>query len=677
MYYQVKPFMPKSLRWALRRFRAAGIRKRHAAVWPINEAAGHTPDGWPGWPDGKRFALVLTHDVESQAGVNQVRALAELEMKLGFRSSFNFIPEGGYVVPEALRGWLLEHGFEVGVHDLHHDGKLYQSRAGFLRKARRINHYLREWQATGFRSGFMLRELGWLHELDIDYECSTFDTDPFEPQPSGAHTIFPYWIPMPEAPPEPGRRRGYVELPYTLPQDSTLFLLLHEKDAEIWRRKTEWIVRRGGMVLVNVHPDYIDMHGCGTRMTYPQAHYEGFLRWIGEQFRGEAWQALPREIAQFVRTRQPSPPPANTAPAAVSPPPHGSGIKVWIDLENTPHIPFFRPIIRELRQQGHQVVLTARDAYQTCEMAGFHALDYQQVGRHYGRRLTAKVWGLLVRSAQLIRFARHQKPGLALNLGSRSQNLAAKLTGIPVVEIMDYEHTAESALLQSRWYLTPNAVCAAVHGGKPSRRIRTYDGIKEDVYVPDFQPDESILDHLGLRDATVVVTARPPATEAHYHNPEAEDLFAKFIARVLQSPGTKTVLLPRNPRQEADLRDRYPQWFADSRLVVPDRVVDGLNLIWHSDLVVSGGGTMNREAAALGVPVYSVFRGPTGAVDRMLCDQHRLVLIATSADVDHKIHLIPRTKGHPPNTPASSALADILTHLREIIASLQPNPARL
>jgi hypothetical protein len=194
LYYQVKPFMPKSFRWALRRHRAAAIRRRHAAVWPINEAAGNTPDGWPGWPDGKRFALVLTHDVESEEGVDKVRALAELEMKHGFRSSFNFIPEGEYRAPAELREWLLERGFEVGVHDLHHDGKLYHSRAGFAAKAQRINHYLREWNATGFRSGFMLRELGWLHDLDIDYECSTFDTDPFEPQPTGAHTIFPYWI---------------------------------------------------------------------------------------------------------------------------------------------------------------------------------------------------------------------------------------------------------------------------------------------------------------------------------------------------------------------------------------------------------------------------------------------------------------------------------------------------
>jgi predicted glycosyltransferase len=284
--------------------------------------------------------------------------------------------------------------------------------------------------------------------------------------------------------------------------------------------------------------------------------------------------------------------------------------------------------------------------------------------------LTAKAYGLLVRSAQLLRFAHHEKPSLALNLGSRSQNLTAKFLSIPVVEIMDYEHTAGLKLLESRWYLTPKVVCAAVHGGTPTQRIRTYDGIKEDVYVPEFRPDASILDLLGLRDAELVVTARPPATEAHYHNPAADLLFARFIERALECPTAKTVLLPRNPCQEADLRSRFPQWFTNAKLVVPQGVVNGLNLIWHSDLVVSGGGTMNRESAALGVPVYSVFRGPIGAVDRLLCEQRRLVLIQTPDDVDRHIQLVARTKCQLPAAPTSGALTDILKHLNAIIASL-------
>ena len=138
-YYLAKPFLPRGLRWAMRRQRAVGIRRRHASIWPIDESVAATPTGWPGWPEGKRAAFVLTHDVEGQEGVDQVRALAELEMRYGFRSCFNFIPEGDYRVPDSLREWLTDNGFEVGVHDLNHDGKLYHSRAGFSLKARRIN----------------------------------------------------------------------------------------------------------------------------------------------------------------------------------------------------------------------------------------------------------------------------------------------------------------------------------------------------------------------------------------------------------------------------------------------------------------------------------------------------------------------------------------------------------
>ena len=144
------------------------------------------PENWPGWPEGKKFAFVLTHDVESKAGLDRCRSLMQLERDLGFRSSFNFIPEGSYRVPAELREELTASGFEVGIHDLKHDGHLFTSRRKFKRRAARINGYAREWGASGFRSGFMLRNLDWLHDLDVQYDASTFDTDPFEPQPDGA-----------------------------------------------------------------------------------------------------------------------------------------------------------------------------------------------------------------------------------------------------------------------------------------------------------------------------------------------------------------------------------------------------------------------------------------------------------------------------------------------------------
>ena len=222
-YYTIKPFVPRSVRLGFRRWWTARQRSGAGDKWPILETAGSTPENWPGWPDGKDFALVLTHDVEGTRGLQQVEALAKLESDLGFRSSFNFIPEGEYDTPKALREKLKSSGFEIGVHDLKHDGKLYRSRRQFSEQAKRINAYLKEWGAEGFRSGFMLRNLDWIHSLDIKYDASTFDTDPFEPQPDGVHTIFPFWV-------AGGCSKGYVELPYTLAQDSTLFLILNQAD---------------------------------------------------------------------------------------------------------------------------------------------------------------------------------------------------------------------------------------------------------------------------------------------------------------------------------------------------------------------------------------------------------------------------------------------------------------
>ena len=303
IYFRLKPYLPWCLRHSLRRLAADLQRNAFKAVWPINEDAAEPPLGWPGWPDGKRFAFVLTHDVETQEGLDRCRKLAELEMAHGFRSSFNFVPEGDYPIPTELGTWLSNQGFEVGVHDLRHDGKLYSSRSVFRKNAKRINAYLKEWKAVGFRSGFMLHELDWLHDLEVEYDASTFDTDPFEPQADGAGTIFPFWV----APVE-GRasRKGYIELPYTLPQDSTLFLVFREKTPAIWLDKLDWVAAQGGMALVNVHPDYLQFPGeAPGAMTYPVEHFIRLLEHARNRHAGAYWQALPREVARAVAPYRP------------------------------------------------------------------------------------------------------------------------------------------------------------------------------------------------------------------------------------------------------------------------------------------------------------------------------------------------------------------------------------
>jgi uncharacterized protein len=354
---------------------------------------------------------------------------------------------------------------------------------------------------------------------------------------------------------------------------------------------------------------------------------------------------------------------APTRRAAVASP----RIKIWIDLENTPHVPFFKPIIRELEQRGYAVVLTARDAFQVCELADKFGLACKRIGRHYGKNRILKAWGLAWRSLQLLSFALRERPVLGLSHGSRAQILLCNLLRIPTVMIMDYEHCSAPPLVRPRWEIVPDTMFQESLHCKNRKRIRTYKGIKEDVYAPEFKPDASLLQQLPFGNGDIIVTVRPPATEAHYHNPESEVLFAHFMERVTQSPGVTAVLLPRNKKQEAEIRASNPQWFENSKTVVPKQAVDGLNLLWHSDLVVSGGGTMNREAAALGVPVYSIFRGKIGAVDRDLQNHGRLTLIERTEDVQNKIEFAPRKKNGAHVSAPRKALQEIVGHVDAII----------
>jgi peptidoglycan/xylan/chitin deacetylase (PgdA/CDA1 family) len=298
VYYRLKPVIPRRVQLGLRRSLAARRRAANAGVWPVLESAAAPPPGWAGWPDGKAFALVLTHDVESAAGQDKCRALMALEKELGFVSSFNFVPER-YPVSRALRQQLVANGFEVGVHGLNHDGKLFSSEDEFRQRAGKINDYAGQWGARGFRAPAMHHNLAWIGRyLDVDYDLSTFDTDPFEPQADGVGTIFPFVVQGPNG-------RSYVEMPYTLPQDHGLFIILGETDIDIWRRKLRWIAGKGGMALLNVHPDYMrfDDGPLGPE-EFPAAYYAGFLRTLQEEYSGRYWHALPRQVADFISGRQ-------------------------------------------------------------------------------------------------------------------------------------------------------------------------------------------------------------------------------------------------------------------------------------------------------------------------------------------------------------------------------------
>ncbi|MGH9326666.1 MAG: DUF354 domain-containing protein [Terriglobia bacterium] len=343
-------------------------------------------------------------------------------------------------------------------------------------------------------------------------------------------------------------------------------------------------------------------------------------------------------------------------------------MNIWIDLDNSPHIPFFAPIIKELERRGHSVTLTARDAYQVCELAALFQLKYKRVGRHYGKRTVLKAYGTLMRTLQLLPLAMKAKPDLALSHGSRAQLIASVILRVPSLSIFDYEFAKGVSFLHPTWIMAPEVIPIPAGAFRQDRVLR-YPGIKEDVYVPGFRPDPGIRAQLGLSESELVVTVRPPASEAHYRNPESDSLFDGVIDFLSGRPETTVVLLPRNKRQEAAVRQKWPSLFANKKLIIPEHAVDGLNLIWNSDLVISGGGTMNREAAALGVPVYSIFRGSTGAVDRYLEAQGRLIFIKNADEIQAKIVLAHRNGRANPRNGNRPALQTIVGHIDAIVGS--------
>jgi hypothetical protein len=297
-------------------------------------------------------------------------------------------------------------------------------------------------------------------------------------------------------------------------------------------------------------------------------------------------------------------------------------------------------------------------------LADLMGIERIMIGRHYGKNKVLKTAGLVIRSLQLMMKVAHAKPDLAVSHISRSQVMAASILKIPSIVISDYEYA--KTVIKPTYLVVPEIIPDSVITGY-KKRVYKYPGIKEDVYVPDFIPDPSIKEILGIGEEELLVTMRPPATEAHYHNPESELLFKAAVDFLGQEKNIRIVILPRNEKKEiAWIKDSWPKWCGSGKIIIPEHALNGLNLIWHSDLVVSGGGTMNREAAALGIPAYSIFRGRIGAVDRYLSDNGRLILLESIDDVRKKIMLI---KNRRPETPKNLKHAT-LNRIIEIIETI-------
>lgn len=652
-YYFLKMFIPRATQIQLRRMLVRRKMRLHQDIWPIDPQSATPPEGWQGWPEQKSFALVITHDVESKKGLDNCRALMDLEEKYGIRSSFNFVA-GDYDVPQDLLDEMHRRGFEVGIHGFHHNGNLFRSKKVFQEHAYKINEAIERWGASGFRAPSMYHNLDWLHELNIRYDASTFDTDPFEPQPDAAKTIFPFHVTA-------EGKQGYIELPYTLPQDFLLFILMQEKDTRIWENKLRWIVDQGGIALFITHPDYIRFNGGPLNAEqYPAKYYENFLRHIKATYEGQYWHALPRDMAAFWKENA-----MGTIMRSTNAQ-RKSGKKVWIDLDNTPHIPFFKPIIDELNKRGHECVLTARDAYQVVDLADRFGLKYDRIGRHYGRHKVMKVLGTIIRSLELIPWIRKNKPDVAVSHGSRTQLVASHISGIPTLMLIDYEFAQGLVVINPTHVMVPNVIpTTAVK--MPKGKVTQYPGIKEDVYVVSYTPNPSIIDELKIDKSKIIVTIRPPATEAHYFCEASEVLFEASMTHLLKMEDTQLVLLPRNKNQEAFVRTTWPDALPTGKIIIPEHAVNGLDLMWYSDLVISGGGTMNREATALGVPVYSIFRGTIGAVDHFLSQQGRLILLEKPTDLQSKLKVVRRNKDHALEQRDRSALLAIVDKIEQIL----------
>ncbi len=325
-------------------------------------------------------------------------------------------------------------------------------------------------------------------------------------------------------------------------------------------------------------------------------------------------------------------------------------MRIWVDLTNSPHVIVLRPIIERLRARGHEVEITARDFAQTLELCGRLGLAPTVIGRHRGGRVAAKAAGLAQRSGALARWGRGRGFDLAIGHGSNDVTVAAALLRIPSATSFDYEfatvqHTINCRL--ARAVVVPDAIPPErLYRYGARGKLERYPGLKEEYALADFEPDPGVPAALGLDPARPIAVVRTPADVSLYHR-FANELFGAVLDRLR---GAQAVVLPRTPAQRAEL-------VAAGGWVVPEHAIDAQSLVAAADLVISAGGTMNREAAALGTPVWTVFAGRVGAVDERLIAEGRLRRLE-SAD---QIELVKRERApHTRVRRDPGVLADML-----------------
>lgn len=304
--------------------------------------------------------------------------------------------------------------------------------------------------------------------------------------------------------------------------------------------------------------------------------------------------------------------------------------RIWFDLTNSPHVLFFRPILHRLEDAGVETVVTARDFAQTLGLLQRYGIDHTVIGRHGGASVVGKGVGLARRSSALIRFGRGRGLTQAVSHGSNDLVIAARVLRLHSTVLHDYEGAAGMHRINFRLahkVMLPAVIPFSTLAPLGLRRDRwvPYDGLKEQVALADFAPEPSVLDELGLVADRPLMVLRPPATMSLYHRGIHNTVFDATLERLLQTDA-QVVVLPRTPEQAESL-------MPVEGVVIPAAAVDGPSLVWAADAVVSAGGTMNREAAVLGVPTWTTFAGPLGAVDRWLIEQGTLRVLERPEDV--------------------------------------------
>ncbi len=338
-------------------------------------------------------------------------------------------------------------------------------------------------------------------------------------------------------------------------------------------------------------------------------------------------------------------------------------MKIWIDLDHTPHVPLFRPVIEEMHRRGIETIVTARDFVQTIALLKMWGIPHEQIGRHGGKNKICKVLNLFERSGQLIARLRKENIDLAVSHGSRTQALAARLMRIPSVIMTDYEYTEIRIVNALATYiLVPRYIPSErlENCGFNMAKLKKYPGFKEELYLPKFEPDETFREGIGVPEGKTLVTIRPSAMYANYHDPLSEQILLKVIEKALDAPDVWPLIVSRIDKDKEFIRER----FGDKVHFLED-VVDGLQLIWNSDVFISGGGTMNREAGLLGVPVYSIFTGRKPYLDEYLAEQGKLTFIDTIEKVS-QIQIDRRNRPEtfvPQNPNLAAQVVDILLKL--------------